>query len=247
MSGLQPAPAGPLQAQAQGPAQAPARVRAIIFDFDGVVLDSEEPDFLAWREIWRELGQELVLEEWAACIGTGQGEHTFDPFAELVRRARLPTSETTEPELKARHAARMAELMSGRPPLAGVVAWLQEATVAGLGIGIASSSRRDWIEAHLARLGLEKYVSVISSFDDCGARKPDPASYRLACRELGASPGEALAVEDSHNGLLAAKAAGLRCVVVPNVMTAQMDFSAADVVLASLDQAGPLEVMERLA
>jgi HAD superfamily hydrolase (TIGR01509 family) len=219
-------------------------VRAVVFDFDGVVLDSEEPDFLAWREIWSERGQELPLEEWAACIGTGQNQDSFDPFAELVRRTGL---EIDEPEVRARKRARAAELTVVRPPLAGVVAWLEEATGAGLGLAVASSSPRDWIETHLARLGLAGYFSAVASFDDCGAKKPDPASYLLACRQLEVAPSAALAVEDSRNGLLAAKAAGLRCLVVPNVMTAHMDFSEADLVMASLEEAGPLEVIERLS
>jgi len=219
-------------------------VAAIVFDFDGVVLDSEEPDFLAWQEIWLERGQDLPLEEWAACIGTGQGQHSFDPFAELVRRSGL---DMDEPEVRERKRARAAELTVARPPLAGVVAWLEEATEAGLALAVATSSPRDWVETHLARLGLAGYFSALACFDDCGAKKPDPASYLLACRQLGVAPPAALAVEDSSNGLLAAKAAGLRCVVVPNVMTAHMDFSSADLVLGSLEEAGPLEVIERLS
>jgi len=219
-------------------------IEAIVFDFDGVVLDSEEPDFLAWREIWAESGQDLALEEWAACIGTGQGSHSFDPFAELVRRTGL---EMSEDELRARKRARAAELIKERPTMPGVVGWLEEAAGAGLGIAVASSSPRDWIEQYLSVLGLESYFDVIASFDDCGSKKPDPASYLLACKQLGVVPGAALAVEDSRNGLLAAKAAGLRCLVVPNVMTAHMDFAEADLIIASLADAGPLEVTERMA
>lgn len=218
-------------------------VRAIVFDFDGVILDSEEPEFLAWQEIWSQAGQELPWEQWGLCIGAGYSATTFDPFAELVRRTGL---DLNEDELRAKKRARARELTVARPPLAGVVAWLEEAAGAGLGLAVASSSPRDWVEVHLQRLGLARYLPVISSFDDCGAKKPDPASYLLACQLLGVAPAQALAVEDSRNGLVAAKAAGLRCVVVPNVMTADMDFSAADLVVASLADAGPLEVLERL-
>jgi HAD superfamily hydrolase (TIGR01509 family) len=217
--------------------------RAIVFDFDGVVLDSEEPDFLAWQQIWAEAGQELPLLEWSECIGTGQGHSTFDPYTELVRRSGLPR---TEAEVRGRMRAVSAEIMASRPAMAGVADWLEEAASAGLAVGIASSSPRSWIEPQLARLGLSGHFPVISCYDDCGVRKPEPASYQLACRTLGVEPAEALAVEDSRNGLLAAKAAGLWCLVVPNVMTAHMDFSEADIVLGSLAEAGPLAVVERL-
>lgn len=216
-------------------------MRAIVFDFDGVVLDSEEPEFLAWQQIWAEHGLELRLEEWALCIGTGQRADTFDAFAELVRRSGLVPDEA-EIQQKRRMVAHA--LTVARPPMAGVVAWLEEAARAGLAVAIASSAPRDWIEPHLERLGLSHHFPVISSCDDCGAKKPDPACYFFACRALGTSPTDALAVEDSRNGLLAAKAAGLACVVVPHKMTAHMDFSEADLVLSSLDDAGPVEVVE---
>jgi putative hydrolase of the HAD superfamily len=218
-------------------------IAAIVFDLDGVVLDSEEPEFLAWQTIWSEQGRELRLEEWAACIGTGQGPTTFDPYAELVRQTGLQVG---EPELRARSRALAAEFMTGRQALPGVARWLDEAAGAGLVVAMASSSPREWVVGHLARLGLTEQFGVIASFDDCGAKKPDPASYLLACRQLGVAPEQAMAVEDSHHGLMAAKAAGLTCVVVPNVMTAHMDFTGADLVLGSLEEAGPLEVIERL-
>ena len=196
--------------------------------------------------IWSERGQELVLEEWAKCIGTGQGEHTFEPFAELARRASPQIDREIEPEVRARHQARMAELMTGRPPLAGVAAWLRGGHTGG-------SGNRGGIQfdpvVDRGAPGPSRPQPVLRG-DLCVRRlrgqEARSGLYRLACRQLGVSPGEALAVEDSRNGLLAAKAAGLFCVVVPNVMTAHMDFSEADVILASLEEAGPLEVMERI-
>jgi len=219
-------------------------VAAIVFDFDGVILDSEEPEFLAWQEIWAEAGLELSVDEWGACIGGGCAATTFDPYAELVKRAAGPLAED---QLRARKRARANQLLLARPALAGVRAWLEEATEAGFGLAVASSSPRRWVEPHLERLGLSHYFGALSCSDDCGAQKPDPASYVLACRLLGVAPAEALAVEDSLNGLRAARAAGARCLVVPNAMTAHMDFSEADMVLTSLEEAGPVEVAGRLS
>jgi HAD superfamily hydrolase (TIGR01509 family) len=230
----------------------------VVFDFDGVVLDSEEPDYLAWRQIWSELGQTLPLGQWARCIGTGQGAATFDPFAELVelverdggagaaQEAGGGGTELRESEVRARGRAIAAELMADRQPLPGVAAWLEECAVAGLAVGMASSSPRRWVRSHLERLGLAGHFPVICCLDDCGTTKPDPASYLLACSRLGVAPAGALAVEDSRNGLLAAKSAGLHCLVVPNVMTAHMDFTEADMVLGSLGEAGPLQVIDLL-
>ena len=220
-------------------ARAPGRpVDAVVFDFDGVVLDSEEPEFLAWQAIWAEHGQDLDLVRWSECIGTGQELATFDPYAELA--SLTPLSETRE-QLKERSRLLAAEALAGRPPLAGVQRWLDEAALAGLGVAMASSSSRRWVVGHLERLGLAHRFPVVACYDDCGAKKPDPASYLLACRTLGVAPERALAVEDSRNGMLAAKAAGLHCVVVPNPMTAHMDFAEADLVLTSLQERGPLE------
>ena len=112
--------------------------------------------------------------------------------------------------------------------------WITEAQSMGLGIAVASSSPGRWVHQHLERLGLIGHLPIIICFDDCGTAKPDPAVYLLACKALGLPASEALAVEDSRNGLLAAKAAGLWCVAVPTRATAHMDFSEADFLLGSL-------------
>jgi HAD superfamily hydrolase (TIGR01509 family) len=207
-------------------------IGAVVFDFDGVILDTEEPDYLAWREIWGSYGQDLVLEEWALCIGTAPGPSTFHPFDELVRRSGLDLS-----ELRARKRQIAAHLVAGRPVLPGVMDWLDGAGTYGLGVAIASSSPRSWIDEHLSRLGLLPRFPVIACFDDCGVTKPDPASYLLACGRLGVRPSEALAVEDSVHGVAAAKSAGLACVAVPTPMTAHFDFGQADLTLPSLSSA----------
>lgn len=112
-------------------------VRAVIFDFDGVIVDTEEPDYLAWREVWASFGQDLVLEEWAGCIGTAQGPATFDPFDELARRTGL---KLVESEVRAQKRAVAACRLANAPALDGVKDWLDEAHGAGLAVAIASSS-----------------------------------------------------------------------------------------------------------
>lgn len=219
------------------------RIRAVIFDFDGVILETEEPDYLAWREVWSSFGQELVLDEWASCIGTSQDTTTFHPFQELVRRSGL---DLVEAEIRIQKRDIAARLLEARPAAEGVRAWLAEAAETGLKVGIASSSGLDWIATHLDRLGLRAYFEVIACLDDCGVTKPDPTSYLEASRRLGVSPRSALAVEDSLNGVTAAKRAGLACVAVPTAMTAHMDLSAADLVLPSLRAVSLGQVVEWL-
>ena len=208
-------------------------VCAVVFDFDGVILETELPQYLAWREIWSEFGHDLPLEIWASGVGTYQNPEVFDPFRDLVRRTGL---DLIEEDIDSRAEAFRDQLLQTSAPLPGVVDWITEAESVGLGVAVASSSPRRWVHQHLERLGLIDHVPVIICFDDCGIAKPDPAVYLLACEVLGLPPSEALAVEDSRNGLLAAKAAGLWCVAVPTRATAHMDFSEADFLLDSLQE-----------
>jgi HAD superfamily hydrolase (TIGR01509 family) len=216
-------------------------IKGVVFDFDGVIVETEEADYLAWREIWARYGFELGLDQWTPCIGTRQGADTFSAFLDLRHLTGLPLRES---EVQAEQRSIVTRLLSGTRALAGVLDWLDAAAAANLGVAIASSSSRRWVTEHLRRLGLETRFPAIACFDDCGAAKPDPASYLLACQLLGVRPAEAMAIEDSRNGLIAAKAAGLRCVVVPTRMTANMTFAEADLVLGSLQDATLAQVLD---
>lgn len=221
-------------------------ISAVVFDFDGLILETEEPIYLAWRELWAEHGLELLLEEWAACIGTSTAAHTFDPVAELRARAGGSVA-MGEVELDRRASARARELLGDADVLPGVLDWVAEAEANGMGIAIASSSPRRWIVWHLERLGHLDRFPVISCYDDVGVHKPEPHSYVEACQRLGVATTDALAVEDSLNGVLAARAAGLRCVAVPTNMTGHLDFSVADMVVDSLASTTLGDVITRLS
>jgi len=219
-------------------------IRAVVFDFDGIILETEEAEYLAWRQLWEETGVDLSLEEWSGGIGTVPGAGgSFQPYRELVRRSGRSLDQET---VRARVGTLIAGHLSNRQMQPGVAGWREEAARLGLSVGIASSSPRSWVENHLARLGATGWWPVMACFDDCGKAKPDPASYWLACQSLEVAPGEALAVEDSRNGLLAAKAAGLFCVAVPTAMTAHMDLSEADLVLSSLEGTPLAAVLDKL-
>lgn len=218
--------------------------RAVVLDFDGVILETEEPAYLAWKQVWQAYGQTFSLETWAGCIGTDQDGSTFDPFAELVARTGLSL---VEADVRAQAQQLSAKLLGAAGPQEGLVDWLEEARALGMGLAIASSSPSDWVQGHLTRLGLAGYFEALACSDDSGAAKPDPAPYLLACQLLGVAPYEALAVEDSHNGLVAAKAAGLCCIVVPTKMTKHMDFTGADLVVGSLRSMSLRKAAELLA
>jgi HAD superfamily hydrolase (TIGR01509 family) len=203
-------------------------VRGLVFDFDGLIVDSEKPVYRAWGEIYGLYGEELSLDLWRTVIGHGPG--FFDPVAELERR--LGTALDGE-ALRARYRARQLELMEAELILPGVREWGEEARAMGVRLGVASNSRRAWVTGNLERLGLDGW-QCIRCFDDVGRPKPAPDVYLAVIDCLGVAPREAMAVEDSPSGLRAAKAAGLFCVAVPGSLTPDADYSEADLVLGSL-------------
>lgn len=210
-------------------------IQALIFDFDGLILETEEPTYRSWQELYRQFGHEVPLEEWLQTIGTA--EASFNPAALLEEYVPDPQRRAA---LLARRQQREAELIAAQEVLPGVVEYLREARQRGLKVGLASSSTCEWVTGHLERLGLRPYFDILVASDDVPRTKPDPALYRTALERLNACPENALAFEDSLNGLLAAKGAGLRCVVVPTPLTRHLDFSQADLCLESL-AAMPLE------
>lgn len=200
----------------------------MVFDFDGTILDTEDPGWRSWAEIWAEHGHDLPASQWGPLLGT---HHTFDAFAALEALV----GETLPPELRHRQERRNLELVHAAEIRPGVLAWLDEAEALGVPVGLASSSPIDWVEGNLARVGLLERFRCLTCADHVVPAKPDPTSFRLACERLGADPARSVAIEDSPNGIRAAKDAGLFTVAVPHGLTADLDLSAADVVLTSLE------------
>jgi HAD superfamily hydrolase (TIGR01509 family) len=205
-------------------------IRAVIFDFDGLIVDTEGPIYRAWQRIYRERGHELPRDRWLTIIGTTSA--AFDPLVDLGERM----GETLDKaELDALERLYYREATVRQELLPGVGRYLQDARQFDLKTGIASSSSRAWVMEHLARLGVAADFDVIVSRDDVLKSKPDPELYQLALARLQVRADEALALEDSHNGVRAAKAAGIFCVAVPNPLTATQDLRDADLRLPSLE------------
>lgn len=206
-------------------------IRAVVFDFDGTILDTETPAYLALKEIYQEYGVELPRDEWCKGIGTRGGD--FDPLGYLETCVGRPLDKEA---IRQRWRARHQQMVEQERPLPGVERFLREAKEKGLKVGLASSSDREVLLHRLTVSGLLSYFDCVCTADDVEHVKPDPALYLLAVSRLGVRPEEAVAVEDSPNGALAAKRAGLRCVVVPNPMTAGLAFGEYDLRLDSLEE-----------
>jgi HAD superfamily hydrolase (TIGR01509 family) len=207
-------------------------IRALIFDFDGLILDTETPDYEAWRDLYREFGQDLPIETWGQIVG-GNSATSFEPEPYLEQ---LTGRDLSSLELRARSEARSLALINSQPPLPGVLDALNAARERGLPLAVASSSPHDWVEGHLTRLGLlDRFVAIICREDvPPGRIKPDPDLFLKTLAALRVPADEALVFEDSPNGVWAAHAAGIRVVAVPNPLTAQLPFDGEDLRLSSL-------------
>jgi len=215
--------------------------RAVVFDFDGLVLDTEVPVYASWCAAFEAHGAAPpTIEEWSATIGTADA---VDMHAWLVERADGPVDTATMDDIRRSHRDALLAQEQTRP---GIVSWLTEADDAGLGLAIASSSPLEWVAEHLGRIGLQDRFAFVVTAGPTLRAKPAPDTYLEACARLGVAPADALAVEDSPHGIAAAKAAGLRCVTVPNALTETLDLSAADLRLVSLADSTLAEVFQRL-
>ncbi|SFJ22457.1 haloacid dehalogenase superfamily, subfamily IA, variant 3 with third motif having DD or ED [Paenibacillus sp. UNC496MF] len=204
-------------------------IKAIVFDFDGLIYDTEAPEYRAYREIFAEHGHELELAVWGQCVGTH--DSGFDPYGHLE----ACLGRTVDRELlRARHREKFEALLAAETIRPGVEDYLKDAGTLGLRVGLASSATRAWVTGHLGRLSVAPYFECIRVRDDVVRAKPDPELYLQVLREFGLEPHEAVAFEDSPNGAKAAKAAGMYCVTVPNDVTRELAFGSVDLRLESL-------------
>jgi HAD superfamily hydrolase (TIGR01509 family) len=208
-------------------------IRALVFDFDGLLVDTEATSLQSWQELYAERGLELPLDLWVTLIGTWNA--AFNPATYLEEQIGRALTESEHAERYAREWRLAAE----QPLMPGVLKHIQAAEKLGLPLGVASSSSRRWVEGHLSDHDLRGRFACVLTRDDVTLTKPDPELYLAACACLGVLPAQALAYEDSAHGLTAAKDAGMPCVCVPGPLTAESDFGRADRVLRSLADVDP--------
>lgn len=197
-------------------------IKAIVFDFDGVILDSERIMYLVMQKMFQRYQVDLPLSIWSQAIGT---QHGFDSIGYLEEHANVKIDRDA---FREERDALFNQLVDEEEVLPGVKSVLNQAKSLGLKIGLATSSKGEWPRKHLSRLGLADYFQSIKSWDDVQKVKPDPALYIKSLESLEVLPKEAIAIEDSFNGSLAAKRAGMYCIVVPNAVTKQMPFGHVD-------------------
>lgn len=201
-------------------------LRALILDFDGLVLDTETPIIDAYEQVYQRHGVPFERAPFRANIG--HAEYGFNPWSAFGPEAAV---EALEEERRTINRA-LTEL---QPLLPGVRSTLEQAQARGLKLGMASNSSHGWVEPHMHRLGLHGFIQFFGCRGDTPSPKPEPDIYRFVANNLGIRPSEALALEDSGTGVLAAHRAGMKVVAIPNASTASHDFKHADLVLRSME------------
>jgi|SRR5690625_962019 len=205
-------------------------IKGIIFDFDGLIIDTETPQYKAFNDVFLEHEAELPLSIWQEEVGTASKFNSFDFLESQINR------KVNQEELQKKTRRKINHELDNAPVREGVVAFLHEAQKLSLKIGLASSSNYTWINKHLKRVGLHHYFDCIKTSDDVEKVKPDPALYIKTAKCLGLTPDQCLVFEDSANGAQAAKAAKMKCVVVPNEITTTMDFCKVEYRLNSMTE-----------
>lgn len=210
----------------------PGSLLALVFDFDGTIIDTETPEFESWQHVYSTYGTALARRDWDAAIGRAKGTG-FDPYSHLdaVLGKHIDADEIRK--LRRPYNRQLVELENVRP---GITTWLNDAKRLGIKAGIASSSGNEWVEGHLERLGLIASFDCISCFDGTVAAKPSPDLYVQALTRMAVPPEQAIAIEDSPNGVTAAKAAGIYCIAVPGPFTASLPFPHADLIVSELSE-----------
>lgn len=205
-------------------------IEAVVFDLDGVLVDSEPIHFRAANRVLARYGSSISEAEYRAFIGLGETA----TWAAWRERSRIHDS--VEALVSAHTRARLEEIAAGVEVIDDAVRLARQLRGSGMRLAIASSSTREIIDALLSALGLDSLFAVRISGEDAEVRasKPAPDVYLAAAARLGVAAPACLAIEDSGPGVLAAKRAGMTCIAVPNRWTVDQDFSEADVVLESL-------------
>jgi HAD superfamily hydrolase (TIGR01509 family) len=204
--------------------------RALIFDFDGLILDTETAEVEIWTELYSQVGLSFNMDAYMHLVGAN-GERGFHPADPISDR---PGEERSNDQVRVEHRRLAWEKTLKLQPLEGVVDLIHSAKTKGYTLAIGSSANYDWVSTHLKRLGLFEYFDTIVTFDDVEEAKPAPDIYLKVLEKLNISGDQAIVLEDSYNGVLAARRAGIRAVAVPNPITKDQDFSLAESVLDSM-------------
>ena len=203
-------------------------IRALLFDFDGLIVDTEWPIYEAWRQIFEDHGHSLPLETFNQCIGTD-----FNTWSPKTHLEDLTGNAIDWHSLDETRQAGIEKNLEGAPAMPGICEAVAAAKTAGMKLAVVSSSSHRWVDGWLERIGLFEQFDTTVCRDDAERIKPAPDLYLEAARQLNLEPATCLVVEDSLNGIKAAIAAGMQSVAIPNRVTTCSDFSIAGRVLQS--------------
>ena len=215
-------------------------ITALIFDFDGTILDTETPIFEEWRAEYRRFGEELEISLWGQGIGTHGVIDLAVHLAELVGDGHDPIA--LRQGVRERVRARLAE----QPLRPGIESLVDEALASELQTAVASSSSSAWVEGWLKHHGIRDRFEHVRSRDHVERLKPAPDLFLSAAEALAVPPASCLVIEDSPNGVLAAQRAGMRCVAVPNSVTRHLEMPAAEMKVESLEGLSLAEILSRV-
>jgi HAD superfamily hydrolase (TIGR01509 family) len=223
---------------------AAVRIKALIFDFDGLILDTETPEYQVWQAIYRENGFELPHAEWEKIIG-GYGISNFDAAEHL---SLLSQGQLDSVSLRDRFRSESHTLIHSQAILPGVMDYIHEAKRLGLKLAIASSSAHSWVDTHAKRLGIFHHFDAVICRDDVapGRTKPYPDLFLLALHQLKVRKEAAIVFEDSPNGVKAANQAGIFVVAVPNPLTSTLLIEGADLKLDSLNDLSLIDLLDKI-
>jgi beta-phosphoglucomutase-like phosphatase (HAD superfamily) len=214
------------------------RLEAVPFDFDGLLVDTETAAFEAWREAFAEHGHVLSEAEWLPNVGANP--EAFDPKARL--EALVGTSLSWDAIDLRRRATRRRRCL----PCPGARELVADAASLGLRTGLVNNSSKTWIEEHFELAGLNLSFDAVVCREDGHPPKPAPDAYLAALNRLGVAAGAAIAFEDSPAGVAAARAAGVKCIGVPNPITSELEHDDADLIVGSLADVVLAELHNRL-
>jgi HAD superfamily hydrolase (TIGR01509 family) len=203
--------------------------KAVLFDFDGVLVDTEWAIYDAWHRTFRENGHPLPLEVYNQCIGSD-----FNTWSPKTHLEELTGAAFDWHDLDSKRQEKIESDLAGEGPMPGVVELLERLSSLGIPRAVVSSSSPHWVDGWLDRLDLRKHFDQVVRRGDAPRIKPAPDLYLEAAKRFSLDPAECLVIEDSLNGVKAAIAAGMPVWAVPNRVTACLDFSLADAVLGDL-------------
>ncbi|MFD2257316.1 HAD family hydrolase [Luteolibacter algae] len=204
---------------------------AVLFDFDGVLVDTEWAIYQAWLRTFQRHGQNLPLSLYTRCIGSD-----FDAWSPKLYLEDLTKLEFDWIKMDEERQVEIRADLEKEGAIPGVIDVLEELETRDVPLAVVSSSSHDWVDGWLEKLDLRRFFREVVCKGDAPRIKPAPDLYLAAAEKLGLEPGKCLVIEDSLNGLNSAKAAGMDVWVVPNRVTRDLDFGAADKVLTDYGQ-----------